>query len=194
MLHLFTLAMTAAMMSHPPAGFVAPLVPAAPPASEIAYLLEAPERRVRALTSHLQRALAAGLQRSPTFLAMLRALEDSDVIVQIIESRLPSSTQGRILMGRVTEHIRYLRIEVGYNRAGDDLIALIGHELRHAVEIAAAPGIRDEPALARHYRRIGFNSGGSHQFDTAAARTAERDVRKELAVPNAFVLAAHRPR
>jgi hypothetical protein len=190
-LHLFMLAVTGAMMSNSPAKLASPLVTAAPSALERAHWLEAPERRVRAFAPHLQRALEHGLQRSPTFAGMLRVLEGSDVIVQIVARRLPASTHARILMGQATPHVRYLRIEVDYRRGGDDLVALIGHELRHAVEIAAAPEIRDEAALARHYRRIGFTAGGAHQFDTAAARSAERDVRRELWTPGALVLAAH---
>jgi hypothetical protein len=191
-LHIFALAVTAAVLSNPTAPLVPPWLSTAPSSSESSYLLEAPERRVRAMGTHLQKAVAQGLRRSLTFAAMLRGLEDSDVIVQIVEVRhLPRATLARILIVPGTGEVRYLRIEVGHHRGGDDLIALIGHELFHALEIASAREVRDEPALAGLYRRIGFRSGSIHQFDTRAAVAAERRVRQELAVPNGRVLAAN---
>ena len=49
-----------------------------------------------------------------------------------------------------------------------DRIALLGHELRHATEVAAAPDVRDEAALARLIARIGWAKSRG-QFETDAA-------------------------
>jgi hypothetical protein len=61
-----------------------------------------------------------------------------------------------------------------------ELIALIGHELRHALEVAQVPDVRDESALVRLYERIGQRSVKGHEYDTNAAQDAGRAVRKEL--------------
>jgi hypothetical protein len=180
--HLVALAVAAAVSSSPPAPLVPTSIGVAPSTAESAYLLDAPERRVRAIGTLLRKAVTDGLRRSVTFAMMLRALEDSDVIVQIVEARhLPRSTLGRVRLVPGTGPFRFLRIEIGHHARGDELIALIGHELLHAIEIARAPDVRDGPALAQYYRRIGFRSGTAHQFDTHAAITAQRRIRRELA-------------
>jgi hypothetical protein len=179
-LHLFALALAATLMNHP-SPVVAPAIPAATAARDVASLLDAPHRRVRAMAPHLQAALANGVRRSDTLAGLVWALEDSDVIVQIIDARNPSaSIPARTLLVSAAGETRYIRIEIGRQRAGHDLIALIGHELFHAFEIALATGVRDEAALAQHYQRIGFRVGHGHHFDTHAARTAERTIRHEL--------------
>jgi hypothetical protein len=179
-LHLFSLAIAATLMSHP-SPVAAPAVPAAPAARDVASLLDAPHRRVRAMAPHLQAALAEGVRRSDTLAGLVWALEDSDVIVQIVGAwDRAASTPARTLLVPGNGEMRYVRIEISRQLAGHELIALIGHELFHAFEIALARGVRDEPALARHYQRIGFRVGPGHQFDTQAARMAERAIRHEL--------------
>lgn len=54
-----------------------------------------------------------------------------------------------------------------------ELVAILGHELQHAAEIAAAPWVHDAGTLARLYRRIGLRLG-SNAFDTAAAQRPVR--------------------
>jgi hypothetical protein len=60
------------------------------------------------------------------------------------------------------------------------MIAVIAHELQHAVEVAGDPGVVDDAGLVALYRRIGHNSAGGHSYDTDAARTAGHTVRDEL--------------
>ena len=62
-----------------------------------------------------------------------------------------------------------------------EAIALIGHELQHALEIADATEVRDTTSLVRLYERIGHMSIGEHAYDTEAARDTGRVVRRELA-------------
>jgi hypothetical protein len=77
---------------------------------------------------------------------------------------------------------RYLRVQVRGDLPTADLIALIGHELRHALEIADDPTVQDEPSMLTLYQRIGHaTTGETHTFDTREAQTAGRRVRLELA-------------
>lgn len=65
-------------------------------------------------------------------------------------------------------------------RVGPDvLISLIGHELQHAAEVAAASEVVDDATLTALYRRIGDPS--SHGWDTIAARAMGSVVADELA-------------
>jgi hypothetical protein len=61
-----------------------------------------------------------------------------------------------------------------------DAVMLLGHELRHALELADAPDVRDAAALVSLYRRIGDSYSDGHRYDTAAARETGRRVRSEL--------------
>jgi hypothetical protein len=63
-------------------------------------------------------------------------------------------------------------------------IAMMAHELQHAVEIAETPAIVDGPSLVREYRRIGYENPSSRlpgvSFDTQAATRAGEQVLREL--------------
>ena len=50
------------------------------------------------------------------------------------------------------------------------LVALLGHELQHAVEVASAPDVMTPAQLATLYRRIGVPMGPG-RYDSDAART-----------------------
>jgi hypothetical protein len=63
-------------------------------------------------------------------------------------------------------------------------IAMMAHELQHAVEIAETPAIVDGESLVREYKRIGYVNTWSTlpgvAFDTQAAVRAGEQVLKEL--------------
>jgi hypothetical protein len=75
---------------------------------------------------------------------------------------------------------RYLRIEVRTPRSPLELLATIGHELQHAVEIARAPGVRNSAAMRDLYRRIGQNGANALTFETSDAQEVGKRVRLEL--------------
>lgn len=85
-------------------------------------------------------------------------------------------------MGAVPGH-RYVRIRLADSGALSSRLAMLGHELRHAVELADAPHVRDEPAMARLYQEIGFErSEGpvNRPFDSDAAIEAGYQILREL--------------
>ncbi len=179
------------MLSLLTVGLVVALVPADPaapaPSSAISpahfLLLNAPDRRVRAPEARVQLLLAEGLHRSRTFASLMTALNRTDVIVYV-ESvmTLPKDTNGRLTMvPRGKGEFRYLRVQIRADLSRQESIALIGHELQHALEIAEATEVRDSTSLVRLYERIGHMSIGDHAYDTEAARDTGRVVRRELA-------------
>jgi hypothetical protein len=145
-------------------------------------LLNAPDRRVRAAEARVHSLMAEGLQRSRTFASLVTALNRTDVIVYI-ESvmTLPKDTMGRLIMTPRAGEFRYLRIQIRAELSRREAIALIGHELQHALEIADAQDVRDTTSLIKLYERIGHQSLGEHAYDTEAARDTGRVVRRELA-------------
>jgi hypothetical protein len=155
---------------------VTPLVPTA------AYLvLDAPDRRVRAPEARVRTLLAYGFHRSPTFADLLLSLNHSDVIIYI-ESvmTLPREVMGRITIVPFAGKDRYLRIQIRADLPRREAIALLGHEMRHAMEIASEPAARDADGLIKLYERIGHSSGGEHSYDTAAARETGRRILGEI--------------
>jgi hypothetical protein len=75
---------------------------------------------------------------------------------------------------------RYLRVQVAVTMNPDEMISIIAHELRHAIEVADAPDVRNETGLVKLYERIGRKSGVPHCYETDAAQDAARHVRREL--------------
>jgi hypothetical protein len=144
-------------------------------------MLAADDRRVRSATPRMTKLIAEGVRRSPTFAQLVTALHQTDIIVYVEPSfALPREMVGRLLFSTVAGNQRYLRIQVQGTLQGDQLISLIGHELKHALEVAGDPSVVDERGLARLYRRIGDGAGGMHLYDTEAARMTGRTIRNEL--------------
>jgi hypothetical protein len=153
----------------------------APP--DASALLSSPDRRVRSIDRRINQLLEIGLERSPTFAQLVRTLNASDVIVYVERSHdLPKTLAGRLVLLPMAGAHRYLRIQIRNDLTAAETIALIGHELQHALEIAGAPAVRDATTMLSLYRRIGHPSAGTqHAFDTDAAQAAGRQVRVELA-------------
>ena len=155
------------------------------------YLLTDTNRRVRGLTPRLADALAAGAWRSPTFLHLLRTLQSGDVIVQMLdEPALDPTTAAQLSIIPVPGEVRFLRVRVGPGRSGDDLVALLGHELAHAVEIAREPQVRDSQSLRSLYTRIGFGLARHQQYDSHGANDLEQRIRHELEAFDECIVAA----
>jgi len=74
---------------------------------------------------------------------------------------------------------RYVRIQIALRGAPDDAIAILGHELQHAIEVAQEVSVNGQDELAALYRRIGTRSGDK-VYDTVAAQEVGRLVRREL--------------
>lgn len=149
---------------------------------DTASLLSAPDRRVRSTDSRIAQLLRVGVERSPTFAELMQSLNRTDVIVYIERTReLPRTLAGRLLLLPMAGPHRYLRIQVRGDLPQRELIALIGHELRHALEIADEPAVRDASTMLTFYQKIGHPTTGTlHTYDTDAAQLAGQRVRVEL--------------
>jgi hypothetical protein len=144
-------------------------------------LLDAPTRHVRTTDRNVDRLIRIGVSRSPTFASLISHLNATDVIVYIeAVPTLPTTLAGRLILMPMANNQRYLRIQILLSGTQNELVSLIGHELRHAVEVADVPNVRDEAALVDLYRRIGTRSSDPHNYETDAARDTARTVRREL--------------
>jgi hypothetical protein len=157
---------------------LAPLAATAPLSATAA--LDSPQRHVRTTDKSVRHLLKRGYTRSRTFARLLARLDRSNVIVYIEQvPRLPGALDGRMMMLPEAHGVRYVRIQIALRGSPDDSVALLGHELQHATEIAEALEVKDEAGLVKLYQRIGVR-GGQHVYDTLAAQEMGRMVRKEL--------------
>jgi hypothetical protein len=149
--------------------------------ADVRAIMTSDHRHLRAVDRRVSDAIAEGLGRSATFARLVLALDQSDVIVYIETARaMPSTLAGRMLIVAGPANQRYLRIQIADAPRGVELIALIAHELQHALEVAASPDVRDERALIGLYQTIGHGGHGQHRYDTMAAQDTGRQVRTEL--------------
>ena len=144
-------------------------------------LLAASSRRIRSSERRITKLLSDGVRRSTTFANLVSRLHDTDLIVYVESShQLAPDTVGRILLQGVAGGQRYLRVQVRALLQGDQIIAILGHELHHALEVAEDPSVVDEASLKLLYQRIGHITHGTQGFDTHGARLTGIRVRDEL--------------
>jgi len=138
---------------------------------------------VRSNEPRIVRLVDAGRGRSETFRGLLERLEQSDVIVYIS----PKQTH-RALGGFLSHRViaagpcRYLQVKVEITGSDRPLLALIAHELQHAVEVAEHPDARDTGSVSAMFERIALNNacGGWNCSETLAAITVQSAVSNEL--------------
>jgi hypothetical protein len=143
-------------------------------------LLRMPARRIRAMDPRVVALMTDGARRSRTFADLILQVQRSTVIVYVEFHTLPPGTAGRLLLQSSAGRYRYLRVQVRALMPPDEIIAVIAHELRHALEVAADPSVVSSPGLEDLYRRIGFETQVHLGFDTDAARAAGNRVLAEL--------------
>lgn len=140
-------------------------------------------RHIRTTDPRLIRLLRDGVRASDTFRRLVDRLNRSDVVVYLDCGGGRATADGRLTFISAVGGYRYVHVRVARLPSADIQIALIGHELQHAVEIADAPGVVDSLSLAREYQRIGFLSPRitpGVSFDSDAAVEAGNRVLREL--------------
>ncbi len=141
---------------------------------------------VRSSNSEILASLREGAQRSPTLAALIDAVDRSNGIVYIEFGYCAFGRFKGCLLPFIapTQTVRYLRVVVTPDKGRQDhdqWLALVAHELRHALEVLARSDVRDLPAVEAMYRAIGTPLAGSQGgFETSAARAASAVVLDEL--------------
>jgi len=141
-----------------------------------------PWQHVRALSTGAVELIWESAARSRIVLDLLRDIEETGVVVYLTDV-MPGAISGPV------SHLvylsndgatRYLLVRIDRWRSTPyERIALLGHELQHALEVARAPEVRDAQGLAKLYRRIGWENQ-KDKFETAAAQDTGYRVRREL--------------
>ncbi len=153
----------------------------AQPAPDTIALALSHDSHVRALDPDARRLLETAVACSPTIARWIVALQQTDLIVGVETHRLPRKILGELRFVSATPGARYLRIAVKTPNTARKLMSVLGHELQHALELAAAPEVQDAVAARSLYRRIGYQEKWGPCFETEAALEAGRRVAAEVA-------------
>jgi hypothetical protein len=141
------------------------------------------EVRLRPQDSRLEQVLKEGARRSTTFKALVDRIEASNVIVYVaINPMMKSNLSGMLTWMTRAGDYRYVRASIRVDLTFDQMIATLGHELQHAVEVIEDESVVDEKSLVALYRRIGHQNSNvtPARWETAAAQQAGFRVRREL--------------
>jgi hypothetical protein len=141
--------------------------------------------KVRTVNPEARRLLQQGLTRSATVRDLTARLEESDLIVYVeLRRQMPDDLDGGTQLVTKVAGYRYVRIWLNIQlceRAAG--IAMLAHELHHAVEISRTREIVDRASLRVFYSKAGFHtcSGKTIEcFETADARRVFGVVMNEL--------------
>ncbi len=126
--------------------------------------------------------LQLATERSTSVRALVRELERTDLVVFLMFDVEAGGGSTPDYMTFLTDAAGSRLVLVRIYRRSDPLLAYVptlAHELQHALELAAAPDVRDRETFARLFATIGWRTGGG-QFETGRARAIEQHVRQEL--------------
>ena len=141
-----------------------------------------PSHHVRAERQEARRLVAAAAASSATVWRLMGDLDRTDVVVYVeCSPPIGERRHGRLSLLSAAGGHRYLSIWVNQQRSVAERIALFGHELQHALEMAQAPSAVSPQTMAAHFATIGRPAHRSGAFETEAARAVGQQVRRELA-------------
>ena len=157
----------------------------------VLFTLAAPHRsyaqsspHIRILDPILKELFDHGVQQSPTLRALVDNVEAAPILVFIEgDLRMPTYVGARLNFVTSVNGLRYVRVDVDCTLSPRRQIALLAHELQHALEIGERVDILHAEDMESLYEDIGFESfeNGSHKsFETEAALTVQRTVDDEM--------------
>ena len=139
------------------------------------------EAHVRPTTPAVASLIAGAMEASATFRQIVRTIQDSDTYVYVIEGECGHGVRACFSGVTIAGARRIMRVTIALDarQSPRDLMASIGHELRHTIEAIQDPTVRSTEAQFFLYERIGFK-GTAHSRETLAARDAGNAVRAEI--------------
>jgi hypothetical protein len=138
--------------------------------------------RVRTNTVALAILIQRATERSTTFRGLVETINASDGIVYVNEGECGHGVRACLVAVSAAGPNRILWVKVDTRKADWDLMASVGHELCHAVEVLGNPTVTSNAALYFFYARIGHR-GTKSSFETQAAVQAGHAVRTEVRRP-----------
>ncbi len=151
-----------------------------------------PVAHVRSTNATILECLKEGSERSATFGSLIDAIDHSTDIVYVEFGYCAfGHVNGCLLPLIAASHGgRYLRILVTPDksrRSHDQLLALVAHELQHAIEVITHAEVVDVATMEAMFRRIGAPLTGMNGYETSAARAAGDAVLADLSAKHRAV-------
>ena len=135
--------------------------------------------RVRGCDPLIAALIQEATARSATFRRLVETIDATDGIVYVEQGKGRRGARAYLaLTVTVAGPNRILRIVVDTRRDATTLMAAIGHELRHAVEVLSDPAVTSDRAIFFFYQRE--RPTGKERFETPAAIRAGSEVLDEL--------------
>lgn len=137
---------------------------------------------VRTEDAALATVIRDGLEQSATFRDLVTRIDRASGFVYVVAARCVARTsEPRACLDhriRVSGGFRFLQVNVHPSESGATLLALIAHELQHALEVLSDDTITTSEDVQRLYERIGTIER-SGIVETGAALRMQRLVLRE---------------
>lgn len=146
--------------------------------------------RIRVLDPVMRELFEQGVAQSPTLRGLAETVQAGSILVFVeCDIRLPAHLGARLTFVTSVNALRYVHVAIECTLPARRQVALLAHELQHAIEIGGRRDIVDIEAMESLYEDIGFQSfehGRHKRFETSAAIAAEDAVTSELAIRVSF--------
>jgi hypothetical protein len=144
-------------------------------------LVEPVTNPIRSHHGRIVKAIEQASVRSATFNDLVDRVKRSDLIIYIESGRCPNrQVMSCVAVAATSNSYRYLRITIDTDHSVQLIVSQIAHELQHAIEIADAADVVDEPTLRAFYGRIGTTSANRDIYETTEAIAIAARVTLEL--------------
>ena len=135
---------------------------------------------VRALQPRGARLLEEGMRRTAAMRELVDDLRKTDVVVYVdLDPNEPGNLEGNLRFRGAAAGARYVRVWLQPRRCDKTLMVVLAHELRHALEVGAAPEVHDAETFKALYAAVG-KTARPGRYETDAAQQMGERVRKEL--------------
>ena len=130
--------------------------------------LAAAEAHVRPGDDRLgKNPLQTGISRSATFRGLVETLDASDLIVDLSLQLGRPGLRGYLVHDiGITGENRYVRVILSVRMTDTELVAVLAHELQHAVEVARATHVRQGAQVRVLFEQIGISTRRSRVLET----------------------------
>jgi hypothetical protein len=138
---------------------------------------------VRSDDPALVQVIQEGVARSQTFRAIVDQIDRLPGLVYLVSSRCGAKSMLRACLDhnvRARGDYRFLRVNITPNESGSRLIALVAHELQHAVEVLSDDSATSQDGVTGLYERIARKRTRAGVFETDAALATQTAVMREL--------------
>jgi hypothetical protein len=137
--------------------------------------------RVRSSNAAIAALIQQAGERSKTFRGLVEAINASDGIVYVEEGTCGHGVRACFVTVTVAGANRILRVKVDTRKAADpDLMWLIGHELRHTIEVLSDRTVTSQADMYFFYSQEGHKQNDARAFETPAAIEAGEAIRAEV--------------